>query len=227
VDNGKYDVGASINGKPLPDDSYYFTTVNGDLFIELTTAFNTVPWVKDVQHPVLEIATYTTEALANDSYGYFEIPQQLEANPLQEEVGVISGSEVMGHFASIISSQPGFEGEVYGASNNYRDSIKNASLGKHILQNMTPALKSMLMVSEPDLDIITAIRYAQDEYTKFKNRYVSTAATLIKNEFSPVEYYNNTILIGQWVDEILKVVNVSKEFSKAFAYSYMVANGRT
>ena len=42
---------------------------------------------------------------------------------------------------------------------------------------MTPVLKSMLMVSEPDLDIITAIRYAQDEYTKFKNRYASTAAT--------------------------------------------------
>lgn len=222
----KYVTEVTINGITVPEEMHIYTTINGVLYMDLTTFFNTASWVKDLQNPVLEIATYTTDLLEDDAYGYFEIPQQLEANPLQEEIGVISGSEVMEHFASIIKSQPGFTGDVYGPTNNYKDSIKNKSLGKRILQNMTPMLKSMLVTSEPDLDIVAAIRYAQDEYTKFKNRYVSTAELLIKNEFSPVEYYNNTILIGQWVDEILKTVNVSKEFSKAFAYSYMVASGR-
>ena len=221
----KYVSDVTINGITVPDARYTYTTINGVLYIDLSLLFNNTTWVNDLPNPVLEVATYTTEVLDDDAYGYFEIPQQLEANPLQEEVGVISGSEVMEHFASIIRSQPGFTGEVYGPSNNYKDSIKNKSLGKRILQNMTPMLKSMLVTSDTDLDIIAAIRYAQDEYTKFKNRYISTAEQLIKNEFSPVEYHNNKILIGQWVDEILKTVNVSKEFSKAFAYSYMVASG--
>ena len=226
VSGAKYIVDVTLNGVSIPDNMYGYTVINGSLHIDLSTFLETDSFAKELQNPVLEISTYTTESLSDDAYGYFEIPQQLEANPLQEEVSTISGSELMEHFASIIRSQPGFAGEVYGASNNYRDSVKNKSLGNRILQNMTPMLKSMLMVSEQDLDIITAIRYAQDEYTKFKNRFVSTAEQLIKNEFSPVEYYNNTILMGQWVDEILKTVNVSKEFSKAFAYSYMVASGR-
>lgn len=226
VEHGKYDVDVRLQGRTVLEHLYQFTMVNNELYIDVATLFNSAGWAQDIESPILEVVIYSTEVLPDSAYGYFEIPQQLEANPLQEEVGEISGSEVMEHFASIIQSQPGFVGDAFGGSNNYRDSIKNKSLGKYILQNMSPALKSMLLVSEPDLDVVAAIRYAQDEYTKFKNRYVSTAATLIKDEFSPVEYYNNTVLIGQWVDEILKTVNVSKEFSKAFAYSYMVASGR-
>jgi hypothetical protein len=83
----------------------------------------------------------------------------------------------------------------------------------------------MLVSSEDDLDFITGVRFSQDEYTKFKNKYLRTAQQLINQEFSPVAYHNNTVIISAWVDAIIKTVNVSKEFSSAFAYSYMIANG--
>ena len=224
--SGGYDITVTINGVVISDANYSVKEVNRALYIDMENYLSTDLWVNQLEYPVLEIALYTLDALADTEYGYFEIPQQLDANPLQEEVSIVSGSEVMEHFASIIASQDNFAGDPYGTSNSYRNGARNRSLGKVILQNTTPALKSMLMVSEPDLDLVTAIRYAQDEYTKFKNRYVSSAAQLIDNEFNPVEYFNNTVLIAQWVDEILKTVNVSKEYSKSFAYSYMVAFGK-
>ena len=226
IDNNTFDTYVRLNGNLIPETTYSFSARSGSIYIDLAHFFNTTPGLSDMGDLVVEIASYTHDALPDSEYGYFEIPQQLEANPNQLEIGEISGSELTEHFASIIAAQPGIVGAAFGGTNNYRDTIKNKSLGRYILQNMTPALKSMLVSSDADLDIVAAIRYAQDEYIKFKNRYLNTAATLIKTEFDPVQYFNNTVLIGQWVDEIFKTVNVSKEFSKAFAYSYMLAHGR-
>lgn len=222
----EYDIKVSVNSNILSANQYYIEDINGKLYINLNEYLSTQIFNKSVSVlPVVEISTFTKDYLENTEYGYFEIPQQLEANPTQQEVGQISGSDLIQHFSSIISSQPGFVGTAFGGSNNYRDTVKNKSLGSHILQNAAPMLKSMLMSSDTDLDLVAGIRYAQDEYTKFKNRYISTAFSLIKQEFDPVQYFNNTVLVGQWVDEILKTINVSKEFSKSFAYSYMVASG--
>lgn len=221
-----YDVIVSVNGNVLSNDQYYFEVINNRIYVNLNQYLSTKIFNQAVSvPPVVELSTFTNDYLHQAEYGYSEIPQQLEANPGQLEVGEISGSNLVQHFSSIIQNQVGFKGDAFGGTNNYRNTAKNKSLGKYILQNITPALKSMLVSSDADLDLVNSIRYSQDEYTKFKNRYVSTAYTLIKQQFDPVQYFNNTVIIGQWVDEILKVINVSKEFSKSFAYSHMVANG--
>jgi hypothetical protein len=83
----------------------------------------------------------------------------------------------------------------------------------------------MLVSSSDDLDFIASIRFSQDEYTKFKNKYLTVALQLINQEFNPRRYQDGTIDISIWVGQILKVLNVSKEFSNSFAYSYMAASG--
>lgn len=204
---------------------YLFQSINSDLYVDLTAYISSMMLVKQSQPPVVEIQTYTWDNLDPEASGYFEIPQQLEANPTQQEVTELSGSNLTEQFSSIIASQIGFVGIAFGGDNNYRDTRKNRSLGQFILQNTTPTLKSMLVSSSNDLDLIQSIRFSQDEYTKFKNKFLKTAKTLIDQQFNPTQYHNNTINVGNWTNEILKTVNISKEFSNAFAYSYMIASG--
>jgi len=224
------DIIVSVNGEEVKPVSisvpsgYSIATINNSIYVVLTTYIETLLLTPQTQPPVVEIQTYTQGLLDPAAPGYFEIPQQLEANPTQLEISDISASNLILQFESIIKSQRNFEGIAFGGNNNFRDSLKNRSLGNSILQNVAPALKSMLVASSTDLDVIAAIRFSQDEYTKFKNKYLKTALQLINREFSPVQYHNNTIVISAWVEEILKTVNISKEFSNAFAYSYMIAN---
>jgi hypothetical protein len=238
------DVIVSVNGNEIKEfnlstnpTGYTFIEINNRIYIVLTSYLTTLLTTTQSQPPVVEIQTYAAwvDAANTTDYenglldpaatGYYEIPQQLEANPNQLEIGEISASNLTEHFASIIASQIGFTGIAFGGDNNYRDSRKNRSLGEFILQNVTPLLKTMLVSSSNELDFIIGERFSQDEYTKFKNKYLQTALQLINTGFNPVQYYNNTIIVSAWVEEILKTVNISKEFSNAFAYSYMIANG--
>ncbi len=224
------DIIVSVNGtevKALADQvyGYTFTVINNSIYVDLTTYLTNLLVVTPAQPPVVEAQTYTYDLLDPEAAGYFEIPQQLEANPTQLEVGEISGSDLIQQFSSIISNQIGFTGSSFGGPNNYRDSRKNRSVGGFILQNLAPALKSMLVSSSDDLDFVAGIRFSSDEYTKFKSKFLTIALQLINQGFSPVAYHNNTIAIDAWVGQILKTVNISKEFSNAFAYSYMVASG--
>lgn len=224
------DIIVSVNGievKSAADqaDGYVLSVINNRIYVDLSTYLSALLVTTQSVPPVVEVQTYTHGLLDPAEPGYFEIPQQLEANPNQLEVGEISGSDLTQQFSSIIANQIGIQGTSFGGNNNYRDTRKNRSVGEYILQNTSPALKSMLVASEDDLDFITGLRFSQSEYTKFKNKYLRTAQQLINQQFNPVQYYTNTVVISLWVEEILKIVNISKEFSDAFAYSYMIANG--
>ncbi len=206
-------------------NGYSFEEINDDIYVNLTNYLTNLLVVTQAQPPVVEIQTYTWDLLDPAATGYFEIPQQLDANPSQLEITEISGSNLNQQFSSIIASQINFTGTAFGGNNNYRDTRKNRSLGSYIVQNVTPLLKSMLVSSSDDLDLIQSIRFSQDEYTKFKNKFLKTAKMMIDQQFNPTQYHNNEIIISAWTGEILKTLNISKEFSKAFAYSYMIAQG--
>lgn len=224
------DIIVSVNGvevKSIADQigGYVFEEINNRIYVNLTNYISTLLLTTQPQPPVVELQTYTHGLLSPSEPGYFEIPQQLEANPTNLEVGELTGSELTQQFASIISNQEGFKGSPFGGINNYRDTKKNRSLGEYILQNVAPILKSMLVSSSNDLDFIIAERLSNDQYTKFKSKYLITALQLINQEFNPLRYYTNSINISAWVSEILKILNISKDFSNAFAYSYMIASG--
>ena len=221
------DIFVSVNGTDIKNKvgGYVFQEINNIIYVDLTTYVSALLTTTQAQAPVVEIETYTHGLLDPAATGYFEIPQQLEANPTQLEISEISGSDLSQQFTSIIQNQIGEVGVAFGGNNNYRDTIKNRSLGTYILQNVAPLLKTMLVSSSNDLDFITAVRFSQTEYTKFKNKYLKTAQQLINQGFNPYQYYNKTVVISDWVEEILKTVNISNEFSNAFAYSYMIANG--
>jgi hypothetical protein len=221
------DISVNVNGTEIKNEigGFEFFELNNRIYIDLTAYLTNLLTTTQTIPPVVEAQTYTRGLLDPAYPGYFEIPQQLEANPTQLEVSEISASNLIQHFASIIENQVGFTGSSFGGINNYRDSLKNRSVGLYILQNLAPALKSMLVSSSDDLDFIKGVRFSSDEYTKFKNKFLTTALQLINQGFDPVQVFTGTVDIAAWVGEILRILNVSKEFSNAFAYSFMAAQG--
>ncbi len=218
------DIIVSVNGIELLSSQYTFETINSDLYINLTTYL--AGWettTSNVSPPVVEAHTYTYDELLELKPGYFEIPQQLEANPNNNEIFETSGSELTNQFASIIAAQTGFIGTPFGGDNNYRDTAQNISLGTFILQNTSPLLKTMLVSSSGDLEYFNALRFSSGEYTKFKVKYLRTAQQLINQQFTPAMIQDNNVIISSWFDQIFKSINISKEFSNAFAYSFMAA----
>lgn len=173
---------------------------------------------------VLEIFTYTKENLPVDAGGYYEIPAALEANPNNLEVTEYTINEFTSHFNSIIENQIGLVGGTLGAKNNYRDTAKDLSTGTFILQNRDPLLKTMFALSDNTVNVIDAIRFASREYSRFKNSFVKKTKQLIDTGFTPFKY-GDVIAQEQWFEEIITELNLTKQHTNSFTYSYMIASG--
>lgn len=144
------DLIVSVNGVEVKNSTeqtngYTFVEINNRIYVDLTDYLTVLLTNAQTVEPVVEIQTYTHALLDPSETGYSSIPQQLEANPNQEEVSELSGSDLIEHFVSIIGGQINFSGTAFGGPNNYRDTRKNQSIGQKILQNTTPLLKTMLV----------------------------------------------------------------------------------
>jgi acetyl esterase/lipase len=205
-----------------PTTNFQFLYVNGEPTLRLINGVNSdEPEAQDiVQNDVIEAFTYTYGRLQEEDLGYFEIPQQIEANPTNLEVFDQSFSDLTPHFTTIIGNQIGVTGNSLG-KNTYRDTLQDPSLGTFILQNQASLLRTMFASSTDDVDVIPAIRFAQNEYVNFKARFLKIATQRDIAGFSPL-VGENEIFIDLWLEEILAVLSATREFSDSFAFSYMI-----
>ena len=150
--------------------------------------------------------------------GVYEIPLNLQANPDWEEVNEISYNEFFQHFVSILSSQANFDGNVYG-QNNFRDTSKDRSFGRVILQHRAPLLKTMIMASDQDIDPMLAMQYADHEYGRFRNKFLRKIVDIFNSGT------DRSLAPSAFVDRALAEINVGKTADFAFAYSTMVPAG--
>lgn len=206
------DVYVEVNGTRLGDDQYEYDSVENavELFVSLSAG------------TIVETFTYTHDSITDQDFGFFEIPSGLENNPNNLEVIDHSWNEFASHFLSIIENQTPFFGQAFGVSNNYRDSKKDNSVGRYILQNQASLLKAMLMVSGEELDLIESIRLSSREYTRFKNKFLKTGLQLIAEGYTPFNA-GDAIPVNQWVDEVIRRIILTREFPRAFEDTHMIA----
>jgi len=100
-------------------------------------------------------------------------------------------------------------------SSNLRD-IEINSQGGTILQNSAPVPHSAIFLLDNTANFIDATRYAQQEYTKFKNKFLNLSASL--NGIDPNDPVSS-------VDLILTTINSIKNKSFPWYYSDMVPYG--
>ncbi len=158
------------------------------------------------------VATPSTQELVD---GVYTIPLNLQANPENLEVRTISRNEWFDHFSSIMLGQEGFTGHPYSV-NNWRDTAKVLGTGNKILQHRAPLLKTMLTATNMNYDVPASLRYAEQEYARYRNKFIQTildfraAGTLLDTD--PPEL---------WVDTIIDQLRVNKTSDFPFSGSTM------
>jgi len=157
-----------VNGiKKLPDVD--FTLQNGPRYKQIR-------FVKNLK----KTDSVVVKAYANadkNANGFYEIPLNLECNPGNDNVTALTLGEVNSHVESIVSNALYFEGNFPGRS-NLRDLRLQTELGTRFVQHEGPLNLALYHITNKDSNVVKAIEYAMDEYSKFKQEFMQAAETL-------------------------------------------------
>ena len=160
---------------------------------------------------VLTIRAFTKQPC--NSNGYYEIPVNLQNNPLNETLSSFTLGEVIDHVGSIVDNLEMFSG-LFPGPGNLRDLGNVTQYGTKFVQHSGPMSLSMYHVTVASNNIVRAIESARDEYNKFKRNFIVIAETLgIDTD------------IKSQVDLILQKINKDKPKTAPYYFSDMVPYG--
>ena len=160
---------------------------------------------------VLTIKAFASQPI--NSNGYYEIPINLQNNPLNGLLVDFTLGEVIDHVNSIVENAPGFIGSHPGA-NNTRDLGNITCYGTKFVQHSGPLSLAMYHITSDTNNVIRAIERARSEYNKFKKNFIAIAEAL-GVDTDPVTQ----------VDLILQRINKDKPNTFPYYFSDMVPYG--
>jgi len=181
------------------------TNIQGNIVVN----FNSDLTVGDI------ILIKTKSSTLKNENGFYEIPINLERNPLNEDLVDFTLGEVNDHVSTIVESTDEFAG-TYPGTSNLRDLGPLSKYGKRFVQHSAPINLSLYHLLTKDSNVVKAIDYARKEYSKFKRLFITTANELGYD--GPVKDH---------VDKILQEINRSKTKAMPFFFSDMVPLGAT
>ena len=192
-----------INGKRL--DPALWSVVDGPTYkqVVLTTGI--------LDTDVLTIKSFARQP--KNSNGYYEIPLNLQNNPLNADIKSFTLGEVIDHVDSIIDNLNGFAG-AYPGLGNLRDLGNISPYGTRFVQHSGALPLAMYHLTSKNNNIIKAIQEAQNDYGKFKRQFMLVA-----------ESAGDDIEIPAFVDKILEEVNKNNPKSFPYYFSDMVPYG--
>ena len=193
-----------VNHKIKRDSvDYTINRINGIAYIRFT---------KDLVAGDIVILK-TRSATKKNAKGHYEFPKNLESNPLNNKVSTFTLGQVGDHVNSIVEEVPGFIG-VSPGSNNLRDLGIISKYGRKFLQHSGLTNLAIYHLCNKENNIVKAIRYSQNEYSKFKRQFIEQAKNL-GMDGTP----------ANMVDEVLRRINKDKTKSMSFYFTDMVGSG--
>ena len=182
---------------------YEIDRINGKAFVRFYNDLNT--------NDRLVIKTDSNTPKNNN--GHYEFPHNLERNPANEDLTNFTLGEVIDHVDSMIEEIRLFEGKYPGPS-NLRDLGKIDRFGKRFVKHSGPINIPLYHITDKTNNLIKAIRYAKDEYSKFKRNFITTITDF------PFDGR-----VKEHVDAILAEMSKDKTKSMPFYFSDMVPVG--
>lgn len=193
-----------VNSKELDSTTYAISQVGSINYVVILSPLT----INDE----IDILIYSSTQVSK--IGYYEIPSNLDFNALNQNFSELTHGQFRNHLAAIASNTTEIVGQVPGDS-NLRDLDVKPS-GGSILQHGSPAIYGELFLLNKDLNFMDASAYAQQEYNRFKNRFLESFASVVNAGITdPV--------IG--VDTIMLQLNAVKNNQSPWYYSDMVPYG--
>jgi hypothetical protein len=147
------------------------------------------------------------------SKGYYETAHNFERNPLNEDITQFTLGEVSDHVDSVAEEVPNFVGTQPGA-NNLRDLGNVKKYGRKFVQHSGPINLPLFTISNKENNLVAALNFAKNEYSKFKRAFVQEAENL-----------NLDGSIKEQVDQVLLSLVKDKKSSMPFYHSDMTGIG--
>jgi len=149
--------------------------------------------------------------------GFYEIPSNLERNPLNDNVVSFTLGEVNDHVDSIIENLSNFEGNFEGdfpGETNLRDLGLISKYGKKFVQHTGPLNLALFHLTDKNANIIKAIKFARQEYARFKRQFITEAENL-----------STDASVKDQVDTIINNINKDRVKDQPFYFSDMLGFG--
>lgn len=160
---------------------------------------------------VLTIKSYAAQSI--NSNGFYEVPSNLQNNPLNNSIGDFTLGEVIDHVSSIVENQQEFIGNFPGSS-NLRDLGNVSGYGTRFVQHSGPLSLAVYHVTSDTNNIVKAIEQSRDDYNKFKKYFITIAESLGVDADPKTQ-----------VDKILQIINQDKPESFPYYFSDMAPYG--
>jgi len=193
-----------VNNKlKIKNTDYVINRINKEALIR----FNTDLSINDS----IIIKAYSS-AIKNN-LGYYEVPINLDRNPMNDDIGEFTLGEVIDHVDSMVPEIPNFIGTFPGVG-NIRDIGNVSKYGKRFVKHSSPLNLSLYHITNKNYNLVKAIRYSNTEYNRFKRIFLQTSESL--------GYDGET---KQHVDKILQEINKDKVKSQPFYFSDMLGYG--
>jgi hypothetical protein len=198
-----------IEGQFVEPSTYVYEVVDSTTVITLLTS------------DLLPIATGTiieVQALSNQtsSTGFYQVPLNLENNPLNENSGVFTLGTIRTHYETIGQNLRTIQGPVVGA-NNTRDLGNIIRYGDLIVQNSAPIALTGVFLREKQFELFSAMEFNSREYSKYKAQLLDLVAN--------GDFENNTPT--EILDSVLQELSLGRSNISPFYWSDMLPAGET
>lgn len=147
---------------------------------------------------------------ASSSIGHYEVPENLDYNPLNENFTTITLGQLRTHYNKLI------ENTSIGSVTIPLQDQNLKKQGGTLLQNKSPLIYAMTFLNDNTVNFQNGISLAKKEYAKFKNKFLSLCGSL-----STLDYKDPAAS----VDTILQNINLVKNNTFPWYYSDMVPQG--
>ena len=124
---------------------------------------------------VVTLKCYSAQHKNNN--GYYEIPLNLQNNPLNQDVTQFTLGEVIDHVDSIVENINGFVG-TYPGYGNLRDIGSLTAYGTRFVQHSGPMNSSLYHFGSRTANVIKGLNQARIDYGKFKRAFITAATDL-------------------------------------------------
>jgi hypothetical protein len=138
---------------------------------------------------IIEVSVISDQA---SKVGFYQIPINLENNPLNVNSSTFTLGTIRSHYETIGQNLIALQGPINGA-NNTRDLGNIGIYGTNILQQSSPMTLAGYFMRSQEFDIFESIEYNSREYEKFKAQMLNTAVQNDYTNFSVPEILTSVI----------------------------------
>jgi hypothetical protein len=160
---------------------------------------------------IIEVLILSDQASA---VAFYQVPINLENNPLNENAGNLTLGTIRTHYDTIGQNLVGLTGKINGA-NNSRDLGNIIPFGLNILQQSSPMTLAGYFLRSADYNIFASLEYNSREYEKYKAQLLNTAITN--------DYVNMTV--PEILTAVITDLIAGRTSSNPFYWSDMLPGG--